>query len=861
MQLKPYQDAAIAVLRDFLARAQEVGPAAAYTEITARPEIKERLGRYAKPYTPPKGLEDVPYVCVRLPTGGGKTLLAAETVRVARDAGLNRDYPLVLWLVTSTAIRAQTADALNNHRHPYRAALNEAFGGNVRVFDIADFEQIRPQDLAGNACIIVGTVQALKVENTEGRKVYAHHEEMEAHFSRLPAALLDAHADLERDLAGKVKYSFANLLHLNRPLMIVDEAHNVVTGLSDMMRKRVNPSAVVEFTATPKGRSNILFNATAAELKAEQMIKLPIVLQEHASWQGAVVGAVEKRAALAKLAEADRDYIRPVTLYQAEPKDREVTVEVLKRHLIEDCNVPEDRIVVATGDQRGLDGIDLRDPACKIEHVITVQALKEGWDCPFAYVFCSVAGIRSATAVEQLLGRVLRMPYATRRKETELNKAYAHVSEPTFYAAATALKDALIDMGFEDGEAEEAIEHPELPLGEGLLFEPVPEPFRFDFPDTPEVRAAFADAGIAPVASADGGFTLTAASVATPGLAAALIKAVPTAAASLAPQLAQLALAARGEVMRVPRLMTEVQGELVLADLEELFALHDWKLADKPAEVPGLVEALTETVNRFELDVQGGRVTFGPSGSTLEMFSESEVEGWNPEFLTTWLDRQIVAWDLGQADRVGWLSAVIARLIRDHDLTVPTLMRMKYVLARRLKAHIDALRETERRGVAQHYLFAPTAPVRTLASEAFEFRLGMYDDQPAYRGGERFGSHFLDRVPAFDGKDGGEEQQCARYLDSLKGLKWWVRNVAKHPNSFWLQTSKDRTYPDFVAQLDDDRIFVVEYKGADRWADAAEDRAIGAAWERAGGGLYLMVGKRIENLDMLGQLRRKLGPA
>jgi len=859
MQLKPYQDAALAALRDFLARAQEVGPADAYAEITARPEIRERLGRYAKPYTPPNGLEGVPYVCVRLPTGGGKTLLAAETVRVARDAGLNRDYPLVLWLVTSKAIQAQTADALNNPRHPYRAALDADFGGKVRVFDIADFPQVRPQDLAGNACIIVGTVQALKVENTEGRKVYAHHEEMEAHFSRLPPALLDAHPDLERDAAGKVKFSFANLLHLNQPLMIVDEAHNVVTGLSDTMRKRVNPSAVVEFTATPRGRSNILFNATAAELKAEQMIKLPIVLQEHASWQGAVAGAVEKRAALARLAEADRDYIRPVTLYQAEPRDREVTVEVLKQHLIDDLNVPEDRIVVATGDQRGLDGINLRDPACKIEHVITVQALKEGWDCPFAYVFCSVAGIRSATAVEQLLGRVLRMPYASRRKAADLNKAYAHVSEPTFYAAATALKDALIDMGFEDGEAEEAIEHPQLPLGEGLLFEPAPEPFRFDFPDTPEVRAAFADAGVTPVASPEGGLTLTAATVSKPGLATALLKAAPAAAAALAPRLAELAPAARGEIMRAPRLMTTVQGELVLADLEELFALHDWKLAEKPAEVPGLADALGETINRFELDVQGGRVVFGPSGSTVEMFSQSEVEGWTPEFLTAWLDRQIVAWDLAQPDRVGWLSAVVQRLIRDHSLTVPVLMRMKYVLARRLKTHIDALREVERKHVAQQYLFDPGAPVATLANETFEFRLGMYDDHAPYRGGERFANHFLDRIPSFDGKEGGEEMQCARILDSMKGVRWWVRNVARHPASFWLQTSKDRTYPDFVAQLEDGRVLVVEYKGADRWEDAAEDRAIGAAWERAGGGLYLMVGKRVDGLDMLGQLRRKLG--
>lgn len=66
-------------------------------------------------------------------------------------------------------------------------------------------------------------------------------------------------------------------------------------------------------------------------------------------------------------------------------------------------------------------------------------------------------------------------------------------------------------------------------------------------------------------------------------------------------------------------------------------------------------------------------------------------------------------------------------------------------------------------------------------------------------------------------------------------------NVARHPASFWLQTSTQRTYPDFVAELTDGRIFVVEYKGADHWADAAEDRAIGEVWARATGNLYLMV--------------------
>ncbi len=70
--------------------------------------------------------------------------------------------------------------------------------------------------------------------------------------------------------------------------------------------------------------------------------------------------------------------------------------------------------------------------------VITVEALKEGWDCSFAYVLASLQNINSATDVEQLLGRVLRMPYAKLRQNDELNKAYAHVISSSIAQATNA---------------------------------------------------------------------------------------------------------------------------------------------------------------------------------------------------------------------------------------------------------------------------------------------------------------------------------------------------------------------------------------------------------------------------------------
>lgn len=83
-----------------------------------------------------------------------------------------------------------------------------------------------------------------------------------------------------------------------------------------------------------------------------------------------------------------------------------------------------------------------------------MEALKEGWDCSFAYVFCSVANIHSAKDVEQLLGRVLRMPYVTKRNANELNIAYAHIVSRNFSEAAIGLHDKLVEnMGFNKFEA------------------------------------------------------------------------------------------------------------------------------------------------------------------------------------------------------------------------------------------------------------------------------------------------------------------------------------------------------------------------------------------------------------------------
>lgn len=868
MQLKPYQADALAILRRLLESARTAGPEAAFNAITAEPEQAKRLGAFRAPYRPLNNRADTPSVCLRLPTGGGKTILATHAIAIARDAWLDRDYALVLWLVPSNTIRTQTVDALKKPGHPYRAALDTAFEGRVRIFDIADFTTLRPHDLSQNCCIVVATIQTLRVENTEGRKVYDHNEELEAHFIGIPQNA----PDLERDSKGRLKYSFANLLHRQRPLMIVDEAHNAVSGLSVEIQSRVNPAAIIEFTATPRPPSNVLHNVTAQELKAAEMIKLPIRLVEHLTWQNAVTDAVATRARLAASAGQDPAYIRPIILFQAQDRNGEVPAEALRNHLVEVEQIPPDRIAIVTGEQRELDGIDLFDPACKIEAVITVQALKEGWDCSFAYVFCSLARIRSARDVEQLLGRVLRMPYAAKRPIPELNRAYAFVSEPEFGAAAAALRDKLVNMGFDETDAQDAVEQVAAQADLGPLFDPAPRPaptFTHVIQAPPETLAALAEAGVTVTQAQDGARIALPADLPQPArdAIAALLPAPQRegfAEALAAFRMENLPPATRGEVVHVPSLYAQSQGSLVFADTDIFIEDHDWSLSASPGRLTPAEFTIQPVGNRFEIDLHNQRVTFGHLGDTHQPLLDIDVEGWTDSALVLWLNRQLRDPQINPNDLFGWLADAVHHLTVTRRIPIAALMQAKFLLERALRARIETARAAARRNAYQTCLFAPTAHVEISFDHAFTFSAGMYDDQRRYRGPWRPNKHFFgpDHLPGFDGAANGEEIRCAQALDALPQVETWIRNVARHPRSFSLPTATDKFYPDFLARLTNGRLFAVEYKGADRYdnPDSVEKRAIGELWERQSAGqcLFLMPSLTPNGLPLFTQLQTKL---
>lgn len=866
LTLKKYQADALDVLRKFLSSCRSKPVDAAFAEALADQERDE-------PYHDVFGA--APSVCLRIPTGGGKTLLATHAIAAVGSTWQDTDSPVVLWLTPSDAIRAQTLVGLSDARHPYRQALAEHFGDRVVVCELESLQTIGVQDV-GRACIVViATIQAFNVTDTAKRNVYSFFEELAPHFDSLsPAAAEGLERVTPEDVAaqsflsaadiGRVKYSVANWLHRQRPLVIVDEAHNNRTDRFFRSLGRLNPSCVVELTATPVPGNNVLYRVSAAELKAEDMIKLPIVLAEHPEgWQACLRDALLTRSHLETVAQKERSYLRPIALIQAAPKGGDATVEVVRQFLVDELKVPEAHIAVATGSQKELDGIDLLDHACQIRCVVTVEALKEGWDCPFAYVLASLQSVRSAKDVEQLLGRVLRMPYAKSQQQDALNRAYAHIVATSFAEAAANLRDRMVqNMGFERLEASSLLLPPQhkLPLAGGTGDKPVPDcHIQLDHvPDvahwTDEVRQ------VARVLPTSTGATVLVAGDADPAtlaqVEAFVTQSAPaTARADVAQQFqahrdmrrAMRAPAQLGDrFAAIPQLCLDLDGRLEVVERETLAGFGEWNLLDQPIRLPSF--AIHETINSFEIDVDGERVKYRHVDAQqldLNAIASDVTE----QDLVRWLDAQTRRPTINQAELQAWLVKLVSHLIRERGFTLTALVRARHLLARAIDSEIDRQRAAATERGFQRQLIAMTvAPTALDPLLSFRFEPGRYPARNIYQGSYEFQKHFypvIHQLREFTaGKRRTEEFQCARALDSHPKVKHWVRNIERQERtSFWFPTATDYFYPDFVAELVDGRVLVVEYKG-EAYAtndDSREKRQVGEQWERTSDGRCLFL--------------------
>ncbi|MBK9623578.1 MAG: DEAD/DEAH box helicase family protein [Rhodocyclaceae bacterium] len=891
---KTYQSQVLDSVEAYFKASHELpSPSIAFTATT------ERLWGRGNPYYPLSGFPpDMPYFCLRVPTGGGKTWLAAKSVALANTHLLRCERSVILWLVPSKPIREQTLRGLRDRQHPYHTALREA--GAITVLDLEEAKSVTRATLDTSTTIIVATRQAFQVEEEECRKVYQSSGALMHHFDNLSPTQRDELLAEGEGTDRITPYSLANVLRLRRPFVIVDEAHNNRTELAFDMLARFRPSGVMELTATPdlaRTPSNVLHSVSAAELKAEEMIKLPVVLETEPNWQQCLSDAIGRRDALHKLADDERRagaaYLRPLVLIQSEPRRAGIETldfERVRTELIANHGIPASEIIVATGEEKGLEQIDadyklgIADPTCPVKFVITQKALAEGWDCPFAYILVSMASLHSATAVEQLLGRVLRQPGASHRQARALNQSYAFVVSRNFAETASALRDRLVaGAGFERREVSEFVtaakaEQSRLDL-EGYAGRVVVRPVAISLSEKPDLKSVpklirdkvswdgkLNTLTISAPLTADEAETLKA-SVTSATAAAAIIEAAEvsrTTAIEFFQTPAEL-----GERFRVPQLALRIQGELALFDDPEVLE-YPWNLSLYDAAPT--TEDISALGAGFKVS-EGGEIDVDDtSGRVVSRFLPDlqrdlglvyQPENWDEIRLATWLCRNLPEQSLTHASKQAFVAAWLTDLLGREKITLARANLQKFLIRNRLEARLRDLRKQAVSKAFQQTLFGDDAASRVAVSDKYVFDFHPQAYAPSRDYDNRFGQfdfrkHYYGRMGDFDSK---EEFDCACWLDiqAQQGrIQFWVRNlVRREGSSFFLQKADGRFYPDFLCQLPakDNQpgpVLAVEYKGANLWLSAEDDRLIGGLWANLSDGRcrFVMITDRLwEGID------------
>ena len=466
MELKPYQQQVINDLDKFLEYLSEYQDSAkAFNQFW-----EDRVGKYQMKldgtYSGMKlyknNIPGATHIAIKVPTAGGKTFIACNAVNSIFKSFDASKPKAVVWLVPWSNLLQQAVGHFSSPTHPYREKLNALFGNRVEVFEKAELLQgagFNPTTVKEQLNIFVFNFSSIRINSRkkDDRKVYEQNGALEPFRNFVDTDLVLDDTD---------ETALINVIRSLNPVVIVDESHNAESDLSVEMLNNLNPSFVLDLTATPKENSNIISFVNAMALKKENMVKLPVIVYNHHKKEEVITSALHLQRQLELLAIEEEKvtgkYIRPIILFQAQSniKGKDNTTYIHIKEQLVKLKIPEEQIKIKVSGLDELKGIDLMAKNCPVRFIITINALKEGWDCPNAYILASLADKSSAVDVEQILGRVLRQPYVTKHQTPLLNLSFVLSASSKFQATLDNIVKALQNSGFskDDYYAQEAPE-------------------------------------------------------------------------------------------------------------------------------------------------------------------------------------------------------------------------------------------------------------------------------------------------------------------------------------------------------------------------------------------------------------------
>ncbi len=457
MILKEYQKRTLATVRRFVqelavrrekeAEARSVDPEYGFDWVQ-RAWGRTVPGRLYHPRRTGLG-EHLPAFCLKIPTGGGKTLLATRVIDLVNAHFRQSRRGLVLWIVPTTQIYNQTLRALKDRDHPYRQQLDLSSGQRTLILEKTT--AFGPRDVAENLCILLLMLPSANRRTKDTLRMFRDSGGFDRFFPpdddpTAHARMLDEHPNLDTfeqtpGFWGRyIRTSLGNTIRLLKPLIILDEGHRAYSAGAKATLEGFNPCLIVELSATPAKGANVLMEILGRELNEEEMIKLDLHIRNKASsdWRDTLLASIEHRATLEESAivhEAESGtYIRPICVVQVERTGRQqrkpgyVHTDDVREYLLQHPGIAPEHIAVKTSARDELKEVDdvggLLSRECQIRFIITKQALQEGWDCPFAYILTILTNPSSKTGITQLVGRILRQPYASKTGVPMLDESY-----------------------------------------------------------------------------------------------------------------------------------------------------------------------------------------------------------------------------------------------------------------------------------------------------------------------------------------------------------------------------------------------------------------------------------------------------
>lgn len=794
----------------------------------------------------------VPHVCMKVPTGGGKTFMACAAVRRIFDEMPKEKPKVVVWLVPSDPILLQTTTNLTNPDHPYRQRLNADFAGRVGVYTkemLLNGQNFSPDTVREMLTVCILSYGSLRIDSTKKdvRKVYQENGNL--------LRFAEYFKDDEALLADTPDTALIQVLRHLSPVVIVDESHNAGSALSVEMLNNLNPSFVLDLTATPRKNSNIISYVDARELKKENMVKLPVIVFNRNSSKDVIEDAINLRNSLEQQAiieeEAGGRYIRPIVLFQAQPKtsnDSE-TFERIKKMLI-DLEIPENQIAIKTSKVDTLGKTDLMSRDCPIRYIITVDALKEGWDCPFAYVLASIANKTSRVSVEQILGRILRQPYARKHQCGHLNTSYVLSCSANFHDTLENIVKSLNSAGFSRkdyriGETEMPLIPPqedspaiqqEIEIIPNAPTPAEPEdvldsidvttihitPVQPTTPQTPAVSPSVA-AMLSQAEQQNQQYEEEAEQNEASGLIGgelgAMMKQYP-----MQPQYAEQA-----KQLRLPQFFIQSTPDLFGGDtvlLEKDALLEGFTLSGQDASVNFTLSA--GEVYTVDIQSEGDAVPKYKRVSQVEsdylrqvfarMAPEEKIESCTKKICYE-INRNK---SFATSEVEAYVRRVIANMTEDELAVIETSF---VTYARKIKEKIDKLQDVYREAtfyrwldegkiICQEYYSFPDVITPSDATDSAP--LSLYEAE-------------CDDMNKF-------EAELRDVLASTDSVEWWHRIIERR--GFRLNTFRNH-YPDFIVKMKSGRILLVESKGDDRDnSDSKSKLKLGKAWASNAGNAY-----------------------